>query len=72
MDILAELKKEESKLQQQLDTVRAAMKIWKLEKKSSGKKKKGMSLAAKEWHPRGVLQRRIRLPVVACQSSQAT
>jgi len=48
MDILAALKAEATKLQQQLATVRAAMKIWKQENKSSGRKKKDMSVAAKK------------------------
>jgi hypothetical protein len=39
MDILAALKAEESKLQQQLDTIRAAIKIVIRESKSSTKKK---------------------------------
>jgi hypothetical protein len=39
MDILAALKAEELKLQQQLDTVHATMKIVKEESKASGRKK---------------------------------
>jgi hypothetical protein len=42
MDILAALKAEESKLQQQLDTVREAIKIVIRENKPSDGKKKGM------------------------------
>jgi len=46
MDILARLKKEESKLQQQLETVRMAMKLVKKENKSSGGKKNEMPAVA--------------------------
>ena len=56
MDILAALKTEESRLQQQLDTVHAAMKIVIDEDKSSGKKRKAMT-AAKKRPPGGILQR---------------
>jgi len=42
MDILARLKAEESKLQQQLDTVRVAIKLVNKERKSSVGKKKRM------------------------------
>ena len=47
MDILAALKAEESKLQQQLASVRGAMKIVIRESKSSGGKKQSMSAAKK-------------------------
>ena len=42
MDILAALKKEESKLQQQLAIVHTAMKLVDKERKSSDGKKKGL------------------------------
>jgi hypothetical protein len=56
MDILAALKAEASKLQQQLDTVHEAIKIVIRESKPSDGKKKGMSVAPKKRHPRGILR----------------
>jgi hypothetical protein len=44
MDILAALKAEESKLQQQLDTIHAAMKLVNKERKSSGGKEQDLSV----------------------------
>jgi len=46
MDILARLKEEESKLQQQLDTVREAIKIVIRDSKTPNGKKRRMSAAA--------------------------
>jgi len=44
MDILAALKAEESKLQQQLDTIHAAMKLVNEKGKSSGGKEQDLSV----------------------------
>jgi uncharacterized OsmC-like protein len=57
MDILAALKAEASKHQQQLDTVQVAIKIWKRENKPCGKQKKDLSVTAKKRHPQGIPQR---------------
>jgi hypothetical protein len=57
MDILARLRAEESSLQQQVDTIRAAIKIVKAENKVLGKKISGVSAPTKKSRPRAMPQR---------------
>jgi hypothetical protein len=56
MDILARLKAEESRLQQQLDTIREAIKLVKAESKALGKKTNGVSAPGKKSGPRAICQ----------------
>lgn len=48
MDVLARLKAEESSLQQQLDTIRVAIRIVKAENKALGRKTNGVSAPRKK------------------------
>lgn len=57
MDILARLKQEETNLRQQLDTIRAAIKIVKAEQKVLGKKTNGVSAPRKKKGLRAIPQK---------------
>jgi hypothetical protein len=57
MDILARLKAEESELRQQLDTIRAAIRIVKAENKALCKKTNGVSAPRKKNGLRAIPQR---------------
>lgn len=57
MDILARLKAEESNLRQQLDTMRAAIKIVKTENEALCRKANGASAPKKKSSPRAIPQR---------------
>jgi hypothetical protein len=57
MDTLARLKAEESKLREQLDTVRAAIRIVKAEDKALGEKTNGMPAPEKKSGPRAIRQK---------------